>query len=117
MPDTQCAFCGKAHYPQGPAVGNGPKYKVQLSFDSGRVYIIPDNLDHMVLAHEFQPSHAFVGDVMNARLVPEGLAQAHGKPVVIEADENYPIGTVPPAFPYRLQDIIQKALNKKTLNS
>jgi hypothetical protein len=109
----RCQFCGNDHYPQGDTTGKDLEGIVTLTFDSGRTYKVPANLDHFIIAHEYQPPGSLVGDLMNARYVAEGMIHTQGRPVVISIDEMYPMGGVPTAAPYRLRDYIKAAMKAK----
>lgn len=117
-----CEFCGNDQYPQPgqsdrdiwDLVGTGESTgNVTLTFDSGRSYVVPDNICHHVIAHEYQPSTSLIGDVMNARYVFGGVANTYGSTDIVVIDENYPQGAVPPAFPWRLKEIVVEACRNR----
>jgi hypothetical protein len=110
----RCKFCGDDHYPQGTDnLGANLEGVVTLTFDSGRTYSVPVNLDHFIINHELQPPASLIGDLMNSRYVETGVIHAQGRPVVVKVDEDYQMGGVPAAAPYRLRDAIKAAVKAR----
>jgi hypothetical protein len=107
---TDCVFCGDDHYPQGDNTDGSTNGNIKLCFDSGRSYEVPDNICHLILAHDYQPPTSLIGDVMNSRHTFVEPANVCKTTIVVEVDENYPLGAVPIAFPYRLQEIVKAVL-------
>ncbi len=110
----KCKFCDNDHYPQNldEATDSNEYRKIILCFSSGRSYIVPDNLPHLIISHEFQPMTCFIGDVMNSRFVPRHLSSNQGEPIPIIVGQDYPMGAVPATVPYRLKDFIHNAYIK-----
>lgn len=108
----KCVFCGDERYPQGDPTGKDIGGVVSLTFDSGRRYVVPSNLDHLILAHGFQPPASLVGDLMNSRQVSDEYIQAQGRPIEVKVGRDYPMGGVPSAAPYRLREYIKISMSR-----
>jgi hypothetical protein len=113
---SECRFCNNDHYSQnGPAVEENAA-EVILFFDSGRSYRIPAALPHLILAHDFKPPSSLVGDVMNSRHMINP-ATRQGKPYPIDVTEDFDMGGVPPAVPYRLMEFIKATSPSEAANA
>lgn len=110
----RCPFCGNDHYPQGDKTGKDLEGVVTISFDSGRKYCVPINLDHFIIAHDYKPLNSLVGDLMNSRHIMDGAIHAEGGDLVnVVVGEDYPMGGVPVTAPYRLREYIKTVLRSQ----
>ncbi len=122
----QCPYCGKDQYPQNlddsyvylfdeSSTGSVPT--TVLAFDSGRTYIVPVLLVHYIIAHEYRPPAALIGDIMQANNVP--IDDIHpaiiSSALVLKTGPDYPYGETPAAFPWRLKKIMDANKNNHKL--
>jgi hypothetical protein len=105
-----CEYGGSEAHGKYPTSSSGD---VRLTFDSGRIWIMPDMILHYVADHHWLPPEDFIHDIMHATYVVGKRSQTKSPappPIPVGyVKGEFVSGDVPEGFVEKLQSLMQAA--------